>query len=251
MSRTEKVLDTIGALCEKIISLEFAPPGIFTNAIITKPEVTTLIRDALVPEQSLYKIAGGSTTALPGRVRKPQKENPRFADLKPSRIDGKSIYVDQSFLDWNDTAVKMPRVVPEPLLELDTATDESLSPRKRAVSSFRLVPQAVAESEDFNTICHAVATVAEQYAGIEGAGTIREKVESLRMEYNKLLDETQDLELHVAEQKKQLEIYNDSLNELLPRRGNVSPQKRGVEESIEREEAEIRQLEAELNKRQA
>lgn len=250
MSRTQKLVDSISGLCQKIDSLEFASPGIFTNAIITKPEVTTLIRDALAPEQSLYKITGGSHANLPGRIQKPQKENPKFSDLKPTRIDGKSIYISQSFQDWTESAVKMPKVV-EPLLELDTATDESLSPRKRTTSSFRLVPRAVAESEDFNTICHTVAKVAEQYAGIEGAESVREKVATLRTEYNRLLDETQDLELQVSEQKKQLEIYNDSLNELLPRRGNILPQKRGIEELIEREEAEIRQLEAELNKRQA
>lgn len=203
-----------------------------------------MIRDALAPEQRLYKITGASASL-------PQKqENSAFAEAKPARIDGKSVYVAPTFHDWSDSAVKMPKVVQEPLLELDGASDQSLSPRKRAASSFRLVPRAVAESEDFNTICQAVDKVAEQYAGMDGASSVREKVAVLRNEYNRILDETQELELSVAEQKKQLEIYNDSLNELLPRRGNVSPQKRGIEELIEREEAEIRQLEAELNERQ-
>lgn len=243
MSRTEKALGAIAELCRNIDALDFAPPGIFTNAIITKPEVTTLIRDALLPEQSLYTITGAAN-ALP-RHPKPH-ENP-FADLRPARIDGRTSYVSHAPAG-PETAVRVPQVVPEPLLEPDAGTDELLSPRRKAASAFRLVPQAVAESEDFDGVCAAVASAAEQYAGIEGAGAIRARVAELRAEYGRVLGETQALEQQVAEQRKHLEIYNDSLSDLLPRRGKAAAP-RGVEEMIEREEAEIAALEAELNRR--
>ncbi|EEQ37045.1 hypothetical protein CLUG_01168 [Clavispora lusitaniae ATCC 42720] len=246
MSRTEKLLDTVLESCQKINTLEFAPPGIFTNAIITKPEVTSLIRDALVPEPSLYRI-----TKKAAEGSQSYGEN-GFFEPKPTRIDGSSIYVAPDFQDWNDAAVKVPKLVSEPSSDIESTTLESSSPsKKRNANILRLIPQAVAESEDFNSICNTVRQVADQYADTEGANGIRGKVDSLQAEYNDLLHETDELENVVAEQRKQLEIYNDSLNELSPRRGNISPQRsNGIDEMIEREEQEIRILEEELNKRQ-
>lgn len=49
----------IGAINESSSSLKtlyFRPPGIFTNAIIQKPDITSLLRDADAHENALYQV---------------------------------------------------------------------------------------------------------------------------------------------------------------------------------------------------
>lgn len=41
---------------ESISTLYFRPPGSFTNAVIQKPEITNVIRDADASEQLLFKV---------------------------------------------------------------------------------------------------------------------------------------------------------------------------------------------------
>lgn len=41
---------------ESITTLYFRPPGSFTNAVIQKPEITNVIRDADANEQLLFKV---------------------------------------------------------------------------------------------------------------------------------------------------------------------------------------------------
>lgn len=48
-------LENISNLCDTIDSLKFSPPGMFTNSIVTKPEITQLLKDANESEQLLYK----------------------------------------------------------------------------------------------------------------------------------------------------------------------------------------------------
>lgn len=48
-------LENINNLCDSIESLKFKPPGMFTNSIVTKPEITQLLKDANESEQLLYK----------------------------------------------------------------------------------------------------------------------------------------------------------------------------------------------------
>lgn len=51
-----KSLETINNSANSIKTLYFRPPGIFTNALISKPDITTLLRDADNYENSLYHV---------------------------------------------------------------------------------------------------------------------------------------------------------------------------------------------------
>ncbi|ANB11439.1 hypothetical protein AWJ20_4249 [Sugiyamaella lignohabitans] len=53
---TSKIKDTNAS----IQSIKFRRPGIFTNAVILKPEITSLIQDADNQEQALFQISGKS-----------------------------------------------------------------------------------------------------------------------------------------------------------------------------------------------
>lgn len=239
MSRLEQIVSNVNALCDTVTDLEFAPPGIFTNAIITKPEVTSLIRDALVPEQSLYKISRSLGYPLAGRGN---DEEP-FVELKPERIDGKSMYIEKRFEDWKTTAVRIPEVVQTD----EEEPDELSSPTKKQIASqYKLISPAIIESGDVNDICAAVSHVVGQYPGLVQGPSVQTKVLELQKEYNELVEETSNLETEVADQKRQLDYYNDSLNELSPSKR----EKLDIDEMISNEEDEIKQLEEELTRRQ-
>lgn len=56
MAEFDSILSSINESAESLKTLYFRPPGIFTNALILKPDITTLLRDADVHESSLYNV---------------------------------------------------------------------------------------------------------------------------------------------------------------------------------------------------
>lgn len=244
---------SISASCTRIAQLEFPKPGVFTNAIITKPEVTSLIRDALAPELSLYRITKSAGLAgLSARYGNSANDEETFLELRPERIDGKSIYVDHSFSEDRTPAARVPDLVPQAALESDPAQPELLSPtKKRLASRYSLIPKSIIESENVDEIYQAVSSVIDQYPSIGNSSTVRETLTALQREYTELVQETEKLEHKVADQRVQLDVYNDSLNELLPRRGIVTAEREtDIDEIIAREEKEIEELEARLTRSQ-
>lgn len=234
-------LTAITGLCQRINLTTFKSPGIFTNAMISKPEVTSLIRDALLPEQNLYKITRRSSGHL-GR----NASDDSFSELRPERVDGKSTFVEPKFDDWSQTAVRVPKVVSD-LSEVE-ALDLSSSPLKAHTS---LLPQSLSESDDVSAMCDAITSVITQYPSLVNEDDLQANLERLRREYVELKALTSELELAVAEHRLQLDHYNDSINELLPSRGSFSPvrPRRDLDAAILREEHEIRLLEEELKQR--
>lgn len=218
-------------LCETINARRFSPPGIFTNAIVERPEVTALIRDALPPEASLYK---------PNAAK----------DLVPPRVDGNSVYEDLDFSAWK---AGRPAQAPKRVL-LQPATgplfDEMSSPTKRRIASqYNLIPQAVLDSSNVNDMCGAVAAVLGQFPSLVGAA-LRESVAAMQTEARELSASIDEMEAAVSAQRERLDVFNSSLNELLPRKGDFSPRKsQTIDDLIEFEEAEVRRLEAELELR--
>lgn len=249
-------MSLITASCAKISALSFPQPGIFTNAIITKPEVTSLIRDALAPELSLYRITRSfglnGVTSRYGGNGSAGHDDEMFAELRPERIDGKSIYIEHSFADGPSPAVRVPYLASQQSPKADLGDADLSSPTKRRIASqYKLIPASVIDSEDVNEICAAVATVVEQYPTMNNGSSVKASLANLQKEYNELILETDQLEQKVADQRAQLDIYNDSLNELLPRRGIVSTEKEiDIVDMIAREEREIESLEEELTRRQ-
>ncbi|KAK4192284.1 reticulocyte-binding protein 2 a [Podospora australis] len=49
-------LEQISLSCEGIDSLPFPPPKIFTNALLSKPDITSLIRDTEAHERALFSV---------------------------------------------------------------------------------------------------------------------------------------------------------------------------------------------------
>ncbi|KAL2163505.1 hypothetical protein VTH06DRAFT_5563 [Thermothelomyces fergusii] len=56
MSLLSAHLEQISISCQGIDSLPFPPPKIFTNALLSKPDITTLIRDTEAHERALFSV---------------------------------------------------------------------------------------------------------------------------------------------------------------------------------------------------
>ena len=244
---------SILGLCELIRKVNFGEPGIFSNAMLSKLEVTSLIRDALPKEQNLYRItrrSGLLSLTVPEFSSGTSADalGPRFFDLLPERVDGSSVFVERHIPGGdNDTAVAH---VPE-LVVKDTQDSEiGLLPekgRRKSQGRYSLLPKEIVESNDVDTLCSGVYRALEEHPGFQGGSELQNTVLTLQKEYTELLEEVLVLNVKVNAQKLQLDDYHEDLDELLPSKGNISPRKvRLLDDVLRREEEEILRLEAEL-----
>lgn len=272
----EEYINLIDDSCRQIQAHEFQSPGIFTNAIISQPSITKLLKDATEPEQSLYKISkassGGftSTTAVSNLKRIYRNNKHEGGDeldghldtveLKPERVDGKSIYVDNSFNEYSNhgdgqirRAVKIPEIIKESF-EYANRTDEVSSPTKRpqqSTTQHNLIPESVVQSENPNLICNALMQLVMKYPTLVNHQGLYNDINGYQEQYNTLLQEIEELETIVSEQRSQLNQYNVSMNEFSPVRSQEEESAIDIDELMKREKDEIEQLEKELNEKQS
>lgn len=243
MTRLGDILASIEALCDTMNKLDFGPPGIFTNAIINKPDVTSLIRDPSEAELSVYKIVkGNGLGSLTLRQKDEGSGVEMLVDLQPRRIDGKSVFEE---FEENDSGavVRVPRLVD--VTEDDTPFESMSSPTKRKVlSQYKLISTAVLESEDFDIIFKSTSDVVLKHPNIVSDTDVSERLERIRREYFTLLEETRKLEDDVRKQKEDLGAHGESVFEF------GSPG-RDVDDLIRQEEDLIKDLEEDLEAIQA
>lgn len=204
---------SIKALCEAIKSSEFSHSGIFTNAMITRPELTTLIRDALVPEQKLYRIS----KALPLQGTHVSSDRPilrrqsgaandeYLAELIPERVDGKLAFGSNSLEKYNETAVAPPLLIEEDQLLSDSM---SLPTKREIVSQYTLIPRRAIESQNPIEMCDAILALDESSSSIKGLEHSKRKASELKLEYRRLTTEIFELEPQTSEAYKPDAIYN-------------------------------------------
>lgn len=273
----DSILYEIEGRCENIQSLKFQLPGIFTNAIITKPPITKLLKDAAEHEQALYRITKTNGVGIRSsresrneRVRKTQDLNEYDTiELKPERIDGKSIYIDNSFHGFAEdnenhentrrTAVRVPAIVKDNVSQINSESEsDQLSSPTKSSHHYNLIPDSILESDNTNALCSLLTQLIEKYPMLVNKEGLYEDINNYQQEFNQLLQEIKELEDVVAEQRSQLNYYNINTNDF----GSPSKASRGTEEAsnleeidieelIRREELEIEQLEHELNDKTA
>ncbi|CCH41358.1 DASH complex subunit [Wickerhamomyces ciferrii] len=112
MSDLLRYLNSIDETSDSIKSLNFTPPGIFTNSLITKPNIVSLLRDADQYENSLYQVD-------------PQG--------KPERLDGTLGVVDTLNDDFDHLEIQQQQQLNN---ELNDQDNNQIS-RKQAV----IIPQ--------------------------------------------------------------------------------------------------------------
>lgn len=230
----EEIIASVKSLCTSINAMEFSSPGIFTNAMITRPELTTLIRDALLAEQQLYKISS-STVLTGGSLRQDAfskvsqsttiLKDP-FADLQAERVDGRSVPVGE-----RKTAV-MPPVVTTEKPKFDDAM--SLPTKRKIASQYSLISRQAIESDNPIEMCDAILGVDQENPTIKGLFHSKQKALSLKIEYERLMKENESFgsEGLSIDAEGQDIVYN-----LLAR---------DINELISKEQAEIESLEKQL-----
>lgn len=235
----EESLASIKQLCASIKSMEFSSPGIFTNAMITRPELTTLIRDALLAEQQLYKIS--SSNVRPGVTAREEnlskrlhsgeyREDP-FQELQPERIDGRDVLGLNTPVRKQKTAIISPAVSAK-LPKIDDAM--SLPTKRKIASQYSLIRKEVIESDNPIEMCDAILAIDQETPTVRGLFQSRQRALLLKLEYERLMKEIESFGSrgHLVDAEGQDIVYNLLTNEM--------------NELIAKEQAEIERLEKQL-----
>lgn len=268
MSSLTFFLDRIQHLCESMGTLKFSSPGIFTNAIINKPVITDLLKDASVHEQALYKINRSSVPHRPvsGVKRSYESDAPIAHGPNLERIDGKSFYIDDSFNDYvsdqtadehrtKRTAVRVPRIRKEarpanqPEQQDQTAeTDPFLSPKKDAPAppNYQLIPESLLNSDRVDEICSHIVNLVEMYPSLKNDGDLLKTINRYQQEYAETCYDIEKLEEVLRKQKKQLN-HSSGSDLSSPVR---SPEKEDLDALIAKEELLLKDLEDKLKRRE-
>lgn len=233
----EDTIASLRSLCQAINDTEFSSPGIFTNAMIARPELTTLIRDALHLEQKLYKIARvpGSATATvhadnSGRLHNVTCEEDAFTDLQPQRIDGRASFVRSLSSTQARATVVAPQVVS---MAQKISETMSLPTKRRIASQFDLIPRQAVESDDPIEMCNAILALDDASILIGDVSLLKSKASKLKAELQLLYKELQALGPEDDEPESSEQIYE------LPTHT--------INELIAKEHAEVERLERELD----
>lgn len=233
-------LDRTQELCQKIQSLQFKAPGIFTNSFIAEPSITTLLKDAEPHELALYRIkkplsvnqwSEKSSSTVNG-----SSVADRRLDYKVERADGKSYYVDQSFNEFINetdgdeelrmrkrTAVSIPEINGSGDHRADTSVSSSSSSgsnskRQRVGSGpsspIKLINLLDSSSQSIDEICKEAITLVKKYPDMVNEPDAEATIVGYREKYLSLQNEISNLEDIVEKQSMQLSDYaaaNDSL----------------------------------------
>ncbi|CUM65936.1 uncharacterized protein PRCAT00003589001 [Priceomyces carsonii] len=236
---------------QSLQNLKFNSPGIFTNAIVSNPEITKLLKDPSPDENSLY------------RIKKVNDRDTRL-DVSPERIDGRTSYVNRSFNEQmlrrkneeKRTAVVIPKIIErnDPELELNSSPTRSQSNSSKGI---HLIP----ETKNLGELCIKVLETIEKYPNlINSYDKLVTKLVQYKSEYDLLANEMEGLENEIQHQREQLNYLNinysdlnspvKSGSELTQQSQEDSSEKVDIDEYLKKEEQEIKELEDMLNKRQ-
>ncbi|ABN65516.2 predicted protein [Scheffersomyces stipitis CBS 6054] len=282
MASLNYFLDRTEQSIRSIQSQTFASPGIFTNAVVKKPNIMALLKDPTSDERSLYKISKPrmKTTKASTEIRRRKRAAlaDEFMEIKPERVDGKSTYVDRSFYGVDNAAetneekeeVVKRTVVQLPELSYDfpainknvTHSNVPSSPTKSGIpTSNAYFALSSPEEADPSKLIDQVLTLLQKYPTlIVNQEGIMEKLNAHQTDYVQLQEQINQLENEIETQKKQLNILNINYNDITsPIRSESSGHMRtresfedeiDIDEYIAKEEQEIEELENQLNERQ-
>lgn len=184
-------LKNIDSSCQNINNLEFLAPGIFTNSIVTKPDITELIKDATVPELSLY------------RVVRPIDEEEEPGKLV--RVDGKRYYVEDNEDFIHESSNKSRRTaVSVPLLESDDARSESRSaPGSSGGDSSPVKGTSVEASKIYRSLMDLLGKLPDTNEELVN------EIRNMKQQHDYLTNEMSQLQSEYDELQKLLTTHND------------------------------------------
>ncbi|KAH8590825.1 DASH complex subunit Spc34 [Bisporella sp. PMI_857] len=224
MSLLERHLEQIALSSESITALPFPPPKIFTNALLSTSDITSLIRDTEPHERALFSVPPPQPTPTASAPYPPQKENGR----RQTVFNVASGEVTAGI----GTGARAPRK--------NTAVAAVLGPE---------LHQQVRRTEEKGEIdLEVLLRGAEKLNGVYEMPGIPKRIENLRKRYTELQGSLQHYEQKVARQTRDLERMNgggwsgDDLDDE-DEQAEGESEVEITDEDLRREEEEIRDLE--------
>lgn len=220
MSRLQQCLERIERSSEQILALEFGPPGIFTNAIVKKPKINRILKDLEGDENSLFQVI-----------------EPRAGDVASKRrvvrADGKSIFTNDISQDnTRKTIVQIAQ------LNQDVLENKGKNPININIDA----------NTPMDDLCKQAYDILAKYPNlIDNHEQLLQQVDSYRQEYSELENAVETLNDKLNDQKHQLHMLNMELSPKKSQSGPDSDDDDAILLAIAREEAEIRQLQHELD----
>ncbi|KAI5953043.1 hypothetical protein KGF57_004035 [Candida theae] len=222
-------LDRIDRAAQSVKSYVFKTPGMFTNSIVNPPPIQTLLRDPTPDERSLYKV---TTTPL---------TQTSTDDPKVERVDGKSMYQEFDFDDSSFITMNESENVDyeQPIVKLPTLYRPDPHPVK--------IDVGFEEGGDLYEAIELFAATIDKYPNvIENYDTLKSKIDKLKQEFVDVSNEIQELESELASTRKTLwKEFKVPADEHAVSSGELID----LDAEIQREENEIRQLQAILENR--
>lgn len=245
MTSLNYFLDKIEQLAESIQALEFDSPRIFTNAIIKKPSIIQLLKDANYNEQLLFKIKN-KDPGYKGEVSDKMKESQ--VNLESERVDGKCYYIEPTnedevglaneAIDNDDRPVV---TIPKLSKGIKRKQDPDLS------SSPTKVSKKIEAINDINEIYRMLVNTMNKIPNIEDDEGFMTQIEQLKLQHDGLLEEIEKLEHISEEQKNSLRNSNiDYQSSEADLDQESHDQEVDIDELIEQEEKELEELERQL-----
>ncbi|EGV65426.1 hypothetical protein CANTEDRAFT_113186, partial [Yamadazyma tenuis ATCC 10573] len=188
-------LDSIDSSCQRIEELQFRPPGMFTNAIVTKPDITQLLKDANPSESLLYRVTNpvdGSIIDRPAKLL--------------VRVDGKSYFEDDNGEEYSNhdvssnkirrVAVNVPRLVANSAQTTSGASsDMSSSPVKASAQ----ITEAASIYRSLIEYTNKLPVANEEFIL---------SIRAMKEEYEQFSGQLQGLQQEYDEQQKLLQSHN-------------------------------------------
>ena len=157
MSGLQSCLESINNSANSLKTLYFRPPGIFTNALISKPDITTLLRDADNYENTLYHVdPQGKAERVDGTRGVVDHLNDEFENLEIQQ----QLNSDGNEIQNYQTEFNRPSVVLVPK-EIDT-TVESSEQSKGVKNLLKKFNEANQGDYDVDVLCETVRQLLEK-----------------------------------------------------------------------------------------
>ncbi|KAH3686200.1 hypothetical protein WICPIJ_002834 [Wickerhamomyces pijperi] len=263
MSELNSFIESINNTSKSIQSINFPPPGIFTNAIVSKPNIYALLRDATEQENALYYIDNqGKPERKDGKRGAVDRLNEEFenVELQNQQAASDSFNPNQDMIPDNTR----PSVIP-------ISSTESRGTFLHNGGVENLMDRFNEETQLDHEVEVLIETVRELSQRYPVRGT-EEKLADYKEKWTKIKNDIKVIEKRIESQKKQEQALEDGEATLQEqehtRYENLlqgqSPEKRStaasaasssssVQEQIRETEFEIRKLklEIEAKKRQS
>ena len=234
----EEIISSIESLCRSINAIKLSKPGIFCNAMIVRPELTSLVRDATQSEERLYRISRvlgpSGITVLNENSNKRQPDvqlDIMFTKLQPQRVDGLSSFYTVADHEGK-AAVPVPRLVSLAQFLSDLM---SLPTKKNIATQYSLIPARAIQSDDPIEMCNAILSIDESLSHMKGMYLAKSKARRLKSEYEQLQRDLQALG-HLESDSEEPATH-DTIYNLLAQ---------DINEEIALQQARVDQLEREI-----